>query len=84
MEEYKELSGGWESSPSSWLASIPAGVCSNMRWPGLRDVLRDKVACQQFTFPPGYKFPYLNVAKVNILIVEVGTVSQPGEGTSRS
>lgn len=32
----------------------------------------------------GAKPPYLNVAKVNILIVEMGTVSQPGEGTSRS
>lgn len=28
--------------------------------------------------------PYLNVAKVNVLIVEMGTVSQPREGTSRS
>lgn len=27
---------------------------------------------------------YLNMAKVNILIMEMGTVGQPGEGTSRS
>lgn len=28
--------------------------------------------------------PYLNVAEVNVLVVEMGTVSQPGKGTSRS
>lgn len=32
----------------------------------------------------GAKPSYLNMAKVNILIVEMGTVGQPGEGTSRS
>lgn len=30
------------------------------------------------------KHPYLNMAKVNILIVEMGTVGQPRKGTSRS
>lgn len=32
---------------------------------------------------PEQKFPYLNVAKINILIVEMGTVSQPGKRASR-
>lgn len=28
--------------------------------------------------------PYLNVAEVNVLVVEMRTVCQPGKGTSRS
>lgn len=57
---------------------VSAQTC---RWPGLRDELQTKVAASS---SPGHKFPYLNVAKVDILIVEMGTVSQPGERTSRS
>lgn len=74
---------GRATFPGGSRLGFPLVSAQTCGWLGLKDELQGS-GCYMLTFLSGQKFPYLDVAKVNILIVKMGTVSQPGKGTSRS
>lgn len=64
--------------PCSSCHRAARGDVSGVKWLML---LQGRVGSR---LPTWVQPPYLNVAKVNVLVVEMGTVCQPGKGTSRS